>query len=116
MAPATGKPPSEKSAHALCRVTALALVGFSTGAAVMRNSYNRMLPLNARPGPLDVKLGSVNNSRRTAKKPVNFVLHVIVYVSGDGFSPLARIEPSGCLVSVVPPAVAISIGSRTSQG
>ncbi len=69
----------------------------------------------ARPGPRCGRLLSGSTSRRIAVMPVSGVVAVIVYTSGDGFLPLARIEPSGCLVSVVPP-LETALESRVVQG
>ncbi len=47
--------------------------------------------------------------------PLNFVLAVTVYVSGDGFLPLASTEPSFCTVRVAPPLDLASFTSSATQ-
>ena len=47
--------------------------------------------------------------------PLSFVSAVTTYVSGEGFLPLARIEPSGCFVKVAPPFETALEGRRTVQ-
>ena len=50
-----------------------------------------------------------------AVMPVSLVLAVIVYFSGDGFLPVARIELSGSLLRTAPPADFMVPGSSTAQ-
>src|SRR5207237_8910348 len=104
-----------KAAVALPKTTPFALVASLCGAAVTRNSFRTKLPLGARPGPPAGKPRSARISRRMAVMPVSLVLAVIVYFSGDGFLPVARIELSGSLLRTAPPADFMVPGSSTAQ-